>query len=212
MSARVRSDPRERILDAAISLFAQKGYAAIGVREIASTAGVNIAMISYYFEGKVGILKAIIEEFFDQYVRMLADIDDRAKTPEECVRIMVGRIVDFVRKNTELALVTYNELPLDIPEIAEMKAERISDLIKKTGGLIRRFGLDPSDTFHIAMIGPSLVSMIFTNFRLRPVLRQVLEVKFDDTYYQRLKETLATLFLDGIHGVSAQKQKQKVRR
>ena len=212
MSSRESRGPRERIQDAAITLFAQKGFAAVGVREIAASAEVNIAMISYYFEGKVGILRAIIEEFFAQYYRLLGDINDESKEPEECIRIMIRRIVDYVRKNTELAMVVYNELPLDIPEIAEIKAEKITELIRIMRGLIRRFGLDPGNTFQISMIGPSLFSMIFTNFRLRPVLHHMFKMKFNEVYYERLAETLSTLFLDGIHGVSTQKCKQEVRR
>ncbi len=123
--------PKQRILDAAISLFVQKGYAGVGVREIASAADVNLAMISYYFEGKVGILKAIVEEFFDRYSELFRDVDDEKLSPEECVRNLIRDIVNFVRENTELALVTYNELPLDVPDIAQLKAERIMALIRR---------------------------------------------------------------------------------
>lgn len=212
MSFKENREPRERILDAAIMLFAKKGFAAVGVREIAALAEVNIAMISYYFEGKVGILRAIIEEFFAHYCRLLSDIDDESRTPEECVRTMIQRIIDYVRKNTELTMVVYNELPLDIHEIAEMKAEKITELIRSMSGFIRRFGLDPENTFQISMIGPSLFSMIFTNFRLKPVLQHVFKVKFDDIYYERMTETLSTLFLNGIHAVSNQKRRQGERR
>ena len=41
--------PRQKILEAAISLFAKKGYTGVGVREIAKIAKVNISMISYYY-------------------------------------------------------------------------------------------------------------------------------------------------------------------
>ena len=67
MAAKNPKEPKQRILDAVIALFAQKGFAGNGVREITKEANIKIAMISYYFEGKVGILKAVIEEFFDQY-------------------------------------------------------------------------------------------------------------------------------------------------
>jgi AcrR family transcriptional regulator len=212
MSCALDKDPKQRILDAAISLFAKRGFAAVGVREIAAAAEVNIAMISYYFVGKGGILKAIVEEFFSQYSQLLGDVDDQNKTPEECLRVMIQRMVDYVGENTELAMVVYNELPLDIPEIAEIKAERIIHLIDMISGLVRRFGLDPKDTLQMSMIGPSLLSMILTNFRLRPVIQHVLEVKFNQAYYERLIETLATLFLDGIHGVSAHRRKQRGRK
>lgn len=205
-------DSKKRILDAAISLFARKGYAAVGVREIASEAGVNIAMISYYFDGKVGILKAIIETFFSQYSQLLVNIDDKDKTLEESVRTVIHRLVQFIRFNTELTLVTYNELPLDVPEIAEMKARKVKALLKKMSGLIRRFGLDPEDILQLTMVFPSLVAMIFAHFRMRPVLKHVLDVNFDDAYYERLTGTLATLFLGGIQGLSARKQKRQKRK
>jgi AcrR family transcriptional regulator len=203
--------PKKRILAAAISLFSQKGYAAIGVREIAAEAGVNIAMISYYFEGKIGILKEIMEEFFDEYDHVFDDIDDESKTPEACVRDLIHNIVRFVRENTELTMVSYNELPLDIPEIAELKAKRITAVIQRISGLIVRMGFDPKDVFLIAVVGPSLISTIFTNFRFRPVLKQVFRFKFDDAYYERYAETIATLFLQGIKGFAKERQ-QTMRR
>ena len=198
--------PKKRILAAAISLFSQKGYAAVGVREIAAEAGVNIAMISYYFDGKIGILEEIMEEFFNKYSHVFDGIDDKSKTPEDCVRRLIHNIVHFVRENTELTMVSYNELPLDIPEIAELKAKRITTVIQRISGLILRMGFDPKDVFMIAVVGPSLISTIFTNFRFRPVLKQVFRFKFDDAYYERYAETIATLFLQGVKGLAEDRQ------
>ena len=204
------SDPKKRILEAAVSLFAAKGFAAVGVREIASEAGVNIAMISYYFDGKVGILREIMEDFFNKYTQIFDGIDDQNRTPEACVRALIHNIVRFVKENTELAMVSYNELPLDLPEIAELKAERIAVMIRKTNGLVLRMGFDPSDPFLISVVGPSLISTIFTNFRFRPVLGRVFRIEFDDAYYRRYAETIATLFLEGIKGLAGERE-EKVR-
>jgi len=118
-------------------------------------------------------------------------------------------MVDFVRENTELAIVAYNELPLDLPELAGLKAKKIAQMIGIMSGLIKRFGLDPEDTYHLGMIGPSLISMVFMNFRIKSILKNVFKVKFDDAYYKEFKETLATLFLSGIQGVAAKKPMQK---
>jgi AcrR family transcriptional regulator len=202
-------EPKQRILEAAISLFAQKGFASVGVREIAKEANVNIAMISYYFEGKVGILRSVLEAFFDQYSQMLRNAVDEGKSTEEGIRRLISHMVDFVRENTELALVAYNELPLDLPELAEVKAEKITRMIGILSGLIKRFGLDPEDTYHLGMIGPSLISMVFMNFRIQSILRNVFKVEFDDAYYDDFKETIATLFLSGIQGIAAKKKTLK---
>ena len=43
---------KETIIESAIKLFSTKGFEGTSVREIASDAGVNVAMINYYFESK----------------------------------------------------------------------------------------------------------------------------------------------------------------
>ena len=53
---------REAILRAAQKLFAEKGYTTTGVREVASEAGVNSALIRRYFTSKEGLLRAAVED------------------------------------------------------------------------------------------------------------------------------------------------------
>jgi AcrR family transcriptional regulator len=177
MSSFEKSRTRQRILEASITLFSKKGFAGVGVREIAAEADVNLAMISYYFSGKIGILKEIYEHFFKLYLPIFDDIDDPAETPEHCFQILVRKLVDFVRQHTQLFLLIYNEMPLDVPEVADIKSQRIGELIQKMSGLMIRFGLDPQNPQIFAVIGPSLVSAILTQFRLLPVMQQVFNVE-----------------------------------
>ena len=61
----LRSDGQEarnRLLDAALSLFADKGFAKTSTREIAQVAHANIASISYYFGDKEGLYRAVFED------------------------------------------------------------------------------------------------------------------------------------------------------
>ena len=115
-----------------------------------------------------------------------------------------------MRLETDLALVAYNELPLDVPEIAQIKAQKVTEIFSQLGWLMAKFNLDPSqDPWRIGIIGPSLISMIVTNFRLRPVQQQIFHVKFDDDYHEKLIETLSTLFLKGMHGIATEEQSHK---
>jgi TetR/AcrR family transcriptional regulator, regulator of cefoperazone and chloramphenicol sensitivity len=52
-------DSRRRLISAGLRLFAEKGFAATSVRELAQAAGVNVAAISYYFGDKVGLYRAV---------------------------------------------------------------------------------------------------------------------------------------------------------
>ncbi len=52
---------KEHIMDAAMRLFAEKGFEATTVRDISTLADVNVALINYHFGSKEGLLQTIIE-------------------------------------------------------------------------------------------------------------------------------------------------------
>ncbi|WP_202638829.1 TetR/AcrR family transcriptional regulator [Bailinhaonella thermotolerans] len=54
---------RERILEAATEEFGEKGYAGARVSAIARRAGVNAQLISYYFDGKAGLYRALSQRW-----------------------------------------------------------------------------------------------------------------------------------------------------
>jgi len=73
------SDSKVKILKVAEDLFSQKGYKAVSIREIASLAEVNVSMVSYYFGGKEGLYRAIIETHYDKAQALLKKIEVPAK-------------------------------------------------------------------------------------------------------------------------------------
>ena len=56
----------EKIIDAARKLFTQNGFSATRTRDIAEEAGINLALLNYYFRSKQNLFQIIIEEKFDQ--------------------------------------------------------------------------------------------------------------------------------------------------
>ena len=52
---------RERVLDVAERLFAQKGFDAASIRDIAKKAGVNKSLVHYYFENKLDMFNQLAE-------------------------------------------------------------------------------------------------------------------------------------------------------
>ena len=60
-SSQHSEDVRAALLTAARDLFARYGYRAVSSRQIAAAAGANVAMIRYYFGGKPGLYKEILE-------------------------------------------------------------------------------------------------------------------------------------------------------
>ena len=60
------SSSREQILDAAERLFAQHGYARTTIKQIGGEAGVNSALIYYYFGGKEALYREVLGRFVDR--------------------------------------------------------------------------------------------------------------------------------------------------
>jgi TetR/AcrR family transcriptional regulator len=58
------SENRELILKSALRLFAERGYDAVGVQEIAEAAGVQKPTLYHYFGSKTGLLHTLLEENF----------------------------------------------------------------------------------------------------------------------------------------------------
>lgn len=54
------TDKKEEILDVAEKLFAENGFEAVSVREISKAAGINIAMVSYYFGSKEKMYEEVV--------------------------------------------------------------------------------------------------------------------------------------------------------
>lgn len=62
-----RSATRDRILDAAEVLFAERGFAETSLRAITSRAGVNLAAVNYHFGAKEALIQSVFERFLDPF-------------------------------------------------------------------------------------------------------------------------------------------------
>jgi AcrR family transcriptional regulator len=56
-------DTRLLLIDAAKAVFARQGYDGATIKDIVDVAGVNVSLVSYYFNGKEGLYQACFEEF-----------------------------------------------------------------------------------------------------------------------------------------------------
>ncbi|HKV51900.1 MAG TPA: CerR family C-terminal domain-containing protein [Gemmatimonadaceae bacterium] len=56
---------RERLIAAATRLFAQRGFNAVGVRELARAARANVAAVNYHFDDKLGLYRVVVHAAVD---------------------------------------------------------------------------------------------------------------------------------------------------
>lgn len=70
---------RDQILDSAERLFADRGFYRVSLRDITAHAGVNVALVNYYFKNKSGLLHAVFER------RAVPIIAERHQLLDECI-------------------------------------------------------------------------------------------------------------------------------
>ncbi len=72
---------REGILNSAETLFAQQGFAATSIREIAGKVGVTPAMVHYYFGSKIQLLRNVLDRTLQPLAEAVAEVRATATDP-----------------------------------------------------------------------------------------------------------------------------------
>ncbi|HIS30036.1 MAG TPA: TetR/AcrR family transcriptional regulator [Candidatus Limivivens intestinipullorum] len=95
-------DNREKILKCALDLFCARGYDAVGVQEIAETAGITKPTLYYYFGSKRGLLETLLQTEYRELRRTI----DEASWYEDDVPAMLYRVasafIDYGIQNPKM--------------------------------------------------------------------------------------------------------------
>ncbi|HZM78279.1 MAG TPA: TetR/AcrR family transcriptional regulator [Candidatus Limnocylindrales bacterium] len=120
----MKPSSKDKILEAALDLFAEKGYDATGVQEIVATAGVTKGALYHHFAAKEDILFEIYGSVFTRQLAELDAILELQKDPVWTLRAVIESIVVstaasakaaavFSREVSRLDQVRYKELQSD---------------------------------------------------------------------------------------------------
>jgi len=116
-------EKRRQLLDAAVRVFARKGFHASRVGDIAEEAGVAHGLLYHYFKSKDEVLEAV---FHDNWSLLLARIASVEETDE--------RAADQLRHITAIVLRTWLHLP-DVVRVVIREFGRSPELSERIGDL-----------------------------------------------------------------------------
>lgn len=101
----------ERIKAAARKVFHQKGYAGTRTRDIAEEAGINHAMLNYYFRSKEKLFTIIMTETMAQFFKGLSHLlNDENTSLEQKIELIVNNYTDLLLEEPELPTFMFNEV------------------------------------------------------------------------------------------------------
>ncbi|HVU54352.1 MAG TPA: TetR/AcrR family transcriptional regulator [Puia sp.] len=165
----------EKIMQAAKKLFTQKGFAATRTRDIAQEAGINLALLNYYFRSKEKLFDIVMIDNFRQFIKGIAvNLLDENTTVEEKVRRIVTAYIDFLNNNPDLPIFIINEIRGNPSKIAQQLNEEIApfrrQMFRQLEQAARDGKIPPMDPFHFIA---NLIGLTVFPFIGRPILQRV---------------------------------------
>jgi AcrR family transcriptional regulator len=190
-------ETRERILDAAHAVFTRKGTAASRTQEIAAEAGVNKALVHYYFGTKAALADAIFARALGNIMpRIFGILADPDRSIEEKVPAIAKEQIEFHSGRPYLAGYLISEL--------HAQPERIARLMTRQGGrvpldVIRRQLREGARAGKIRPISAeqfvtNLMGLLIFPFAIRPALSELLSL--DDARWRAFIEERRRLVPD----------------
>lgn len=187
-----------KILEAAKVVFVRKGFDGARMQEIADEAGINKALLHYYYRSKDKLFTVIFDELLGQ---LTGTIHELLNTTDD-IFVLIDKFVDFytdfLKKNPHMPIFIMNEI--------YQNPERMKERMEKSGNfpkpmdMIMKFSKQVENG-EIKEVNPiyfilNMVSMCIFPFMARPLIQTVFQVGdpiFDFMLEDRkafIKETL----------------------
>lgn len=178
-----------RIKEAARTVFLQKGYAGARMQHIADLAGINKALLHYYYRSKEKLYDVIFMEVLEELVQGLKEAFVEEVRIEEKIDIFIDHYISTLMKNSHMPLFIVSEISRD-PDAFVAKMQSKSHF-SEAGILIRSFISDLNDKYgdrmnaiHLLL---NIVSMSVFPFVAKPMLGVITEM--DEPTWKILMES-----------------------
>jgi TetR/AcrR family transcriptional regulator len=195
-------ETRERILDAAHTVFMRKGTANSRTQEIADEAGINKALLHYYFGTKSALADAVFERAFGTIAPLIFGIlADPNRGIEQKVNDVVREQIAFHGARPYLAGYVLSEM--------HAEPERVTRIFGKGGRVplevLRRQLREAAKAGQIRPISAehfvvNLMALLIFPFAMRPALGPLLSITDSDwpAFLEERRRILPAFFLAGL--------------
>ena len=117
----VKDDKSTKILNAAIKIFANKGYQYATIAEIAKEAGISKGLIHFYFESKLDLILSVILSFLEHVNMINAKKLIDANSPVDSLKAVFETFQELLLKDEE-NLYWGKILNVGLPEVDKIKS------------------------------------------------------------------------------------------
>lgn len=183
-----KTNTEKLIINAARDVFFRKGYDGTRMQEIADNAGINKALLHYYFRSKDKLFEAIFEDALKKLIPNIVENMTSDMNFEDKIRKFVESYIEILLEVPQIPIFILNEL--------NRNPDRIISVFKKIGLkpelIIESFKKD-TDAKRIRAINPShlivnIVSLCVFPFAAKPIIQKIFLQDSPKAFYNFLNE------------------------
>lgn len=180
----------EKIKNAARVVFHNKGFAATRTRDIAEEAGINLALLNYYFRSKEKLFDIIMLESMKNFFKSISEVfnNEQISLDNKIEKLAISYI-DLLIANPNIPLFLMSELKMQPDElVAKMGMKEIimkSSFLKQFEQGVKDGKIMPIHPLHFLM---NLISMTIFPFVASPMIKgmgDLSQKQFDELMQQR---------------------------
>ena len=187
----------ERILASAKKIFVEKGMAGARMQDIADDAGINKAMLHYYFRSKEKLFEVIFKEAAARLFPTIANILNSDLPLFDKIRRFTNDYLEIVIENPFLPLFVLNEInkrPQAFgKKIFGHNRPPVHILAEQIEQEIRKKTIKPVNPAHLVM---NMMSMCVFPFVGKPMIQLIMNI--DDIQFRNMMEERKTMIADFI--------------
>ncbi len=192
-------DARQALLDAARELFAREGFDRVSTKRLADEAGVNPAMIHYYFGDKAGLQDTAFREGLEPIIQVLTGLSERSAEPSSLTEFFKVYMRTLAANPWLPRMIVRDVLPDGgrlRPIFVQTFGSQVGPIIMGLVAASRARGelradLDP------LLTTLSVGSLAVFPFVAAPIVKQVLGIELHEQFADRLSQHTVDLFYHG---------------
>jgi len=178
----------DKVLDAARTVFRRKGFSGARMQEIARTAGVNKALLNYYYRSKEKLFKRVFEEAFREFIQTVLKVLDGDLPLDMKIYKTVDIYTRMLINNKDLPLFVLNEIREHPDKVVDLFPSGESFAFKNLEAQLQseyRNGMIRKITTPMFLL--NLLSLTVFPFIVEPVLRNVMHMT-EENYLSLIME------------------------
>ena len=178
MSNTKDTSTEDRIKVAARKVFHQKGYAGTRTRDIAEEAGINHAMLNYYFRSKEKLFEIVMMETMGQFFKGVGVIlNDESTSLEEKIERVVANYIDLLLEEPDLPTFILNEVRPNPQFFVEQSPIREvltnSALTRQYAEAVARGEISEPNLMHAIL---NVIGLVIFPFVAKPILSAIINL------------------------------------